>query len=253
MILSSYAKQVEKFAADNSPAILTGIAVVGTVATAWLTGKATFKAATLIEEDRLERTMMNKPGPERKDEFKLVWKEYIPPVSTVVLTIGCIICANRIDSRRAAAMVAAYSIKDKAFQEYKEKVTEKLGLNKEQAVRDEVAQDAVNQNPPRDREVIITGSGEVLFYDQPSKRYFKNNVESIRSIQNDVNLEVVHNGWSTLGDLYARLGIGGTPFSEELGWTTDDILDIKFSTTLTGENQPCIVIDYNIVPIRGYK
>jgi hypothetical protein len=46
--LHSMLKLTEKYIIDNSPTLLSGIAVTGTLMTGYLTGKATFKAADLI-------------------------------------------------------------------------------------------------------------------------------------------------------------------------------------------------------------
>lgn len=259
MILSKYLHQTERFVADNSPAVLTGVGVVGTVTCAYLTGKATFKAAALISAEEMEIWQMTPgdspkyPELELKKKFLLVWKEYIPAVSTGALTVAAIISANRISTRRAAAMAAAYSLSEKSIKEYKEKVQEKLGIKKEQEVKDSVAQDKVDAQPSKDGTVILTGNGDVLCFDQPCERYFKSNVESIRTVVNDINQQVCNTGQATLSDFYVALKLGTTPYSEELGWTTDKLLELNFSTTMSDDNQPCICIDYAATPIRGYN
>lgn len=258
MILAKYAKIAEKFVHDNSPALFTAVGVVGTVATAYLTGKASFKAAKVIADDEYSKNIRRAAteGPvnlEKTEKAKLVWKLYIPAVTTGAMSVGAIVCANRIGTRRAAAMAAAYSISEKGLKEYKDKVQEKLGINKEQAVRDEIAQDRVNKNPVGSCDVILTGNGDVLFYDIPSDRYFKSSVETVRSVQNDINQQVIAHGYAPLSDLYVALHLNTTPFSEEIGWTTDALLDMQFSTTMSDDKTPCVTINYKADPIRGYN
>src|SRR5690349_16488674 len=150
-------KRAEKLAIDNSPALLTAIGVAGTLSTAYLVGKASFKAAALIEQEQARLNLFEKSHPlENKEKLQLVWKEYAPAIATGALTISCIIGANRIGSKRAAAMAAAYSLSEKAYAEYRDKVVEKIGEKKEQAARDELAQDRVNANPVSTNNVIIT-------------------------------------------------------------------------------------------------
>lgn len=255
MTLISIAKRTEKFLADNSPIVLTAIGVTGTITTAYLTGVATFKAADLIlvEEDRQYRETVGEPRIvlDRKEMFLLVWKEYIPAAGVGVITVACIVGANRIGTRRAAAMAAAYSISEKAFTEYKEKVVEKLGDNKERAIRDEIAQDRVLANPPTGREILI-GRGDILCFDAYTGRYFMSSMEEIKKAQNDTNYEILHNNYCSLGDFYNRLGLPGTSFSEEVGWSSDHMLEVIFSTVLADDGQPCLTIQFSVDPIRGY-
>ena len=255
MTLITIAKRTEKFLADNSPVVLTAIGVTGTLTTAYLTGKASFKAANLIlvEEDRQYRETVGEPRIllDRKEMFKLVWKEYIPAAGVGTLTIVCIITANRIGTRRAAAMAAAYGISEKAFAEYKEKVLENIGENKERKIRDEIAQDQVNDNPPIGQQVL-PGDGNVLCYDPYSGRYFRATMEDIRKAENDTNYEILHNNYCSLGEFYGRLGLPGTSQSEEVGWNSDHLLEIRFSTVLVDDNTPCLSMSFTVEPIRSY-
>ena len=246
-----FAKQIEKFAVDNSPLILTAVGVVGTIGTAVLTGKAAFKSFDILKEEEERRELMNEPGHVSRSEFvKLTWKQYIPAVGTGITTIACIVCANRISTRRIAAMAAAYSLSERAYNEYREKVVQKFNANKERQVRDDIAQDRVNANPPKENQVIITGNGDVICYDEPTGRYFKSNMEKLRAVVNDVNAEVNELGASPLSFFYQSLGLKTTPYSDELGWTTDELLEVHYSAVLTQDNQPCIAIDYKPHLIR---
>lgn len=248
MTLSSIAHKAEKIIADNSPLILSGIAVTGAITTAVLAGRASFKAAQVL--DREERIAGEQLPP--RDKLEMTWHLYIPAVGTGVMTVICIIAANRIGNRRAAAMAAAYSISEKAFSEYKEKVIEKIGENKEQKVRDEIAQDQVNRNPVSTREVIITGNGDVLCYDSITGRYFQSNVESLRKAMNDTNHQIINDMYASLNDFYTRIGLPMTPYASEVGWNADRLLELQFSTVLSEDGRPCISVNYPLSPIRDY-
>jgi hypothetical protein len=255
------AKQVEKFAVDNAPGILTGVGAVGAISAALLTGKATFRATKLIEEKKTELWQMtpdtasgNQPDyPElsTKDTIKLVWTEYLPPAGVLGVTLAAIICANRVSTARLAALATAYSLNEKHFGEYKEKVIEKFNANKERQVRDEIAQDRVTANPPKDAQIIITGNGDVLCHDLPTDRYFKSNMEKLRQVMNDINAQVNEVGYARLSEFYTALGLKDTPYSMELGWTRDRLFVLQFSAVLTDDNQPCISVDYSAEPIRN--
>lgn len=246
-------RRFEKLVADNSPAILTAVGVTGTIATAILVGKATFRATELIIDEQAIQDLQELGHPlDSREKFELVWKLYIPPVATGTITIVSIVMANQVGTRRAAAVAAAYSLSEKAFTEYREKVLEKLGENKERAVRDELAQNRISKNPPVDREVVITGNGDVLCYEAYSGRYFQSNVEAIRKAENDINHTLLNDGYASLSDFYDKIGLPRTTASEEVGWKNDSLIELRFSTSLSGDGRPCISIDYRVEPIRNY-
>src|SRR5690349_5429579 len=97
-----------KFTADNSPTILTALGAVGTLTTAYLAGKASFKAAQILDDYDTISIQENRPPLDAKDKVAVVWKLYIPAASTAIVTVTSIILANRIGTRRAAALAAAY-------------------------------------------------------------------------------------------------------------------------------------------------
>lgn len=165
MVTNRILAQTLKLLSDNAPTILTAIGVTGTVMTAALTGRASYRAAEIIafEEHQMAESRADSLTP--KEKVKLAWKEFVPAVGVGAITIACIIGVNRIGMRRTAALAAAYSLSEKAFDEYKSKVVERLGEGKEQRLRDDIAQDQVNRRPLSKNEVILTGNGDVLCYD----------------------------------------------------------------------------------------
>lgn len=259
MTLPMLAKRVETLIARNSPVILTGIGVAGTITTAYLAGTASFKAALILEDAQKSKWHSRPDNSSREDymldakeKAEMVWKLYIPAVTTATLTCAAIIGANRIGTRRAAAIAAAYQISERAFDEYKDKVVEKLGETAERQVRDEVAQERVEKNPPKNTEVIITGVGEVLCYDSITGRYFKSDMERLRKAQNDLNEKLINEVYASLTDFYELVNLPGTPYSNEIGWNTEKLLELDFSTTLSEGGVPCISVDYTPTPKPEY-
>lgn len=248
----------EKFVSDNAPAILTGIGVIGTAATAYLTGKATVQAVKKIEEKKFIKhlnetatTVKKREEPLDKLEIvKLTWTCYIPPVASAAITIGSIVMANRINTKRAAAMALAYSASQKTIEEYKEKVVEKFGKNKEQQIRDDIAQDTVDRNPVGKNEVIITGGGEVLCYDKYTGRYFMSSMETLKRAENEMNFNVLNNNYAYLNDFYRYIGLPTVPMGEEVGWMRDMQFILDISTTISENQKPCLVVEYHVCGLR---
>ena len=251
MTLISLAKQVEKYTIDNAPSICTAIGVVGVVSTALLTAKATVKAMNIVAEAHYPDE-----GPrvdlDNWDKTKLVWLEFVPAVGTGAVAIAAIIGANRIGSKRAAAMAAAYSISEKAFAEYRDKVVEKIGEKKEKSVSESVAQDRIDRDPVTKREVAVVGGGDVLCYDSLTGRYFKSDVETLRRAENDVNRDILNYSYVSLSEFFDKIGLPTTAISEELGWNLDTKFELKFDTGLSDDGRPCLVLNYRTQPIRNY-
>jgi len=254
MTLTAIAKQAEKFTTDHSPQILTGIAVAGTVATAYLTGKAAIKAYRLVERENAERYKSNDdlPDLETLEQVKLTWKLFVPPVTTGVLTVAAIITANQIGTRRAAAIAAAYAVSEKAYSEYKEKVVEKLGETKERALKAEIAQEQVRSNPVTENHIHVTGGGKVLCFEPYTARYFMSDMETLKKAQNDLNYMVLNHYYASLSDFYDLIGLERTIVSDDMGWNSDKLLELEFDTVLA-DDQPCLVMRYHVDPIRGYS
>jgi hypothetical protein len=247
---SDLAKRLAKLTADNSPAIFTALGVAGALTTAYLTGKATIKAMKIVQHEERIRELPDGPITNQQ-VVSLVWKQYIPPAGSAVVTIACIILANRIGSRRAAALAAAYAISERGFAEYKAKVIEKLGEKKEQGVRDEIAQDRVNKNPFND--VFIVGEGQVLCYDSYTGRYFLSDMETIRRAVNDINHQINADFYASLSDFYALIGLPRTSMSDNMGWNADQLLEVTYSAVLSEAGKPCVAIDFRVEPVRGYS
>jgi len=224
------------------------MAVVGTVTTAYLTGKATIKAVEIMHHEA-EAQLIDMYDFKPKYVFEKVWKLYIPAVTSAAFTCTAIVCANRIGTRRATALAAAYSISERAFDEYKEKVVEKFGQGKEREIHEELAQERAEK--AKNTEVIITGTGEVLCYDTITGRLFKSDMEKLRKAQNDLNEQLINNVYASLGDFYNLIGLPATPYSEEVGWNTDKLLEITFSSVLI-DGVPCIALEYSVSPVRDY-
>jgi len=245
---------------DNSGAILTGLGVTGTVTTAYLTGRASFKAAKLIEleERRLEMLEFARENEDEKKQTlvsktKLVWRLYIPPIGVGATTIASIVMANKLSSKKIAALAAASSISERALQEYKDKVVEKLGERQNRAMRDEIAQDRVSGQPVNLREVILAGTGEVLCYDMTTGRYFMSTVEEIKRAENKINHDLIHYMSASLSEFYDEIGLPPTSFSDSVGWNANNHIEVQFSTVMSTDQRPCIAIDFLKPPITNYE
>lgn len=250
MSVRSVIKVAERYVINNAPTLLTAFAVTGTLTTAYLTGKATFKAAEVIREEEDRRTLMetSEPLTSTKEKAQLIWKCYIPPAVSVVTTIGCMVAANSISGSRLAALAAAYAVSDKNFSEYKGKVKELFGEKKEGDVRAAVAQDIVDQNPPTANNIISANGGNTVCLDKWTGRYFLSDMQTIRSTENDFakglnrGSEVV-----TLDDFYEALGVPIPKCADNFGWNQDAPIDLTFDSVIHN-GEPILVMDFANAP-----
>lgn len=256
MKLSALQGKATRLVVDNASTILTGGGAVGTVVTAVLTGKATFKAAELIRNEELEHIEKEDEetmGLTRGHKIKLVWPHYIPPVIVGGATVGSIIMAHRVSAARIAALAAAYGVVEGRFDEYRAKVAEKLTGPKNDQLNAEIAQKHVDENPPS-KQVIIVGGGDVLCYDMMSGRYFRSSVEMIKKAEAELNMELFDTQMVSLSEFYDKLNLPRTLMSDMLGWTalTDGAIGIDISTTMSEDQQPCLVINYSRTPEANF-
>lgn len=253
MSIKTILQTAEKFVTDNSPGILTGLGVTGSITTAVLTGRAAFRVGLDASTQYHEALVQDEPEPEllleTKYLIKTYWKQFIPAAAVGTATVAAIVMANQIGARRAAAITAAFKLSEQLSEEYKERVVKTLGLQKEESMRAALATDRMEANPPSTT-IIVTGS-EVLFLDELSGRYFTSQVEDIRKAVNEINHQVNNDFYASLTDFYNKIGLDSTQFSDELGWNSDELLDVQFSTTLY-KDKPAISLSFNRSPIRGY-
>ena len=257
-------KSLKTVMSKRSPEILTGIGIAGMVTTVALAVKATPKAIQLLEE--AEKKNIEKqvdagiPGPEIKNGLpaievvKTAWKPYIPAAITGSVSIACLIGSVSVSSRRVAALAAAYQLSETALTEYKDKVIETIGEKKETAVKDKIAKSQVDNNPVNKSEVIVTGGGETLCFEPTSSRYFKSDRDRIQRAVNNLNEQMIHDmfGCVSLNDFYDELGLEHTLVGDDIGWNTDNLIKLYYSSQLVDDKTPCLVINYDTRPIYGY-
>lgn len=249
--ISNFIKTVGNKLSEHSPEILTGIGITGLLSTTVLAVKATPKALRLIDEKKEEN---NTDELTNMEVVKTCWKCYIPAAVTASVSVACLIGANSVNSKRNAVLATAYKLSESAFSEYKEKVIETIGEKKEEEVRDKIAKDRIEKNPVNNNEVIITGKGDVLCYDVVSGRYFKSDVDKIRKAENTLNKKLMNDMYCSLNEFYDLIGLPFTQMGFDLGWNVNDsLVEIEFSTQLSEDDTPCVVIQYSILPKCDYQ
>jgi Family of unknown function (DUF6353) len=263
---SDVSQRVGRFASENSTLLLTAGGVVGTVATAVLSGRAGYKYAQILREkqdtqlveendmvllgDVLYNDEVVLPSIDTLEKLKLGGVYFLPPLVVGGATIASIIMAHRISSAKIAALAAAYGLADRNLAEYKAKVAEKLTGPKNAAIGEEISQDRVNRSDGYQSIVIV--EGEVLCFDEPTARYFRSTMEKVRKAVNTTNAEILNSGWANATFFYHELGLPATSWTDDMGWNTDQLIDMKYDTVRSPDDRPCISIDFNVLPKPDY-
>lgn len=252
--LINFVTQVKSVTRKHSPEILTGLGIAGMITGAIMAVKVTPKALDIMAEIKEQHQEDTDKKAYSKDIVTKVAPVYIPSVLVSGLSIACLVGASSVNFRRNTALATAYSLSETALREYQEKVVETIGEKKEEAVRAAVAKDNIDRNPVVNNEIIITGSGDTLCYDILCKRYFKSNIDKLRKIENDLNRRMRTENYISLNEFYYEVGLDDVAIGYEFGWNIDKgYIELEFSSHLTDDGTPCLVVGFANRPDYDYR
>lgn len=248
--LTKFFKDARVTLAKNSPVILTAAGATGVITTAVLAVGVTPKALDLIEEAKNEKNV-DKLTP--METVKATWKCYIPAAISCATSVACIILANSIHAKRSAALATAYKLSETALLEYSNKVIETVGAEKEELIRDKVAEEQIKKTPASQTEVIVLGKDKTRFLDPLGGRYFETELEKVRRAESVLNRRVIGEMYMSLNEFYDEIGIPHTELGDLLGWNVDDgMIDIRLPAGKDENDKPCLVIEFNVKPKYDY-
>ena len=211
----------------NGSTVLTSIGAVGAVATTVMAVKATPKALMLLEE--AER----KKGEDLTnfEIVKVAGPTYIPTVLVGVSTLACIFGANVLSKRHQASLISAYAMLDNSYKEYKKKVEDVYGEDANARIREEIVKGKYI-------ECDLPADGELeLFYDMYSDRYFHSTKSKVQYAEYHLNRNLATRDYATIDDFYEYLGIAGIEGGDEIGWTTESIIEMYWQNWIDFTHQ----------------
>lgn len=253
--------------AKNAPTILTITGITAMASSTYWAVKATPKALALKEKAEVEKNKkagtfkgdkVNNWIPLTKMEIvQTCWRCYAPAFITGVLGAACLIGANSMNLRKNAALAAAYALSETNFREYREKTLDEVGEKKEEKIRNAVAEEKITKNPVNTSTVLETGNGDTLCYDAICGRYFKSSIEKLKSALNELNMELVQDGYVSLNQYYDLIGLPDGMLGDDLGWSVNDNystvqLDLSAQLTKDEAQTPCMVVAFKYGPIYNY-
>lgn len=248
-------ESLKQYSESHSSAILTHIAVAGTLIAVGLTHIATKKAVQKMDEvrDDLDYEPPNTKAGEIVEEISFTWKYYIPAAVVVVITIVSEVQSHKISVAKIAALSDAYRLSENLRHEYQEKVKETIGERKEGKIQEAIVQDRVNNDewPMQAEPPHAVGNGNCLCKDWFTGRYFYCDPETIRQIKNELDAKLIAEDYICLNELYYKLHIEMIDAGRDYGWSMDwcnrtDLTGITTVAVTTPDGRPCLMIMYEV-------
>ena len=170
------------------------------------------------------------------------YAKYILPM-TVPLVFSAVI--GRKNASWTAAELAgaqglalAFSAKSDTYKKAYDKIVKKNDV-KNPLKEDEVGKSVSGQVPQE---------APVLMKDSYSGRYFYSTRANVKEVFNMINYKLRSDDGCPLNFLYSELGLEPVDMGDELGWTSDDLLEPSFVPSVSFEGKPCLKILYGVDP-----
>lgn len=245
MSYSNVMKTVKIFTKKNAPVIATTLAIASATASVVFAAKAGMTA-----KEKLDELKKSEKDLKTSDKIKATWKIYIPTALMLTSTIVSITTLHRVGVSRETSALALFKASETAFSQYRNKVVEKLGESDEKKVREEVITERIAKNPPTNEVIVV--SGDVLVFDVYSGRYFQSSMTKIDAAVNEFNRKVIHEGYASLTEFYDLIGLEPNGSSDDVGWMSDALLEVSYSSVLTPDGSPCLAVDFRTTPVLDY-
>lgn len=242
MNLKSTFGKVVYGAKKHSPAILTGVGVVGLGATAYLAYKSRDKVEAVVEEVERKNDL---DIPVRKVEVARDIAEAIyQPVVVGAASVTCILLAHRIQHKRILTLAGALAVEQTRNAYFESKYKKQHG---EEAYAkfvtpvDEEEHVEVNKNG-KEKVTVKEVKSEVnktigQWYSDSSEYYSDDheyNMLQIENVNERMQTRLFQRGHLTLNEVREALGFERIRAGALLGWSTSDTFDIEKTVTMIG-------------------
>ena len=219
-----------------APEILTGLGVVGVATSTVLIAKQTLKLEETVDKAELRLLAAKNVKEEGGDSLAVVKayltntgdmvKLYGAPVLLAVASISSILAAHGIMRRRNAALVAAYGVLETAFSNYRDRVREAIGEDREQELYYGVRETVVVQESTGKKTKVKDGSNGPLspyslLFDESNINWEPEagtNKTFLLIKQQHFNDMLFVRGHLFLNDVHRALGFPETKAGQAVGW-----------------------------------
>lgn len=258
--LSRSALQLQKY----SPQILTAVGIAGLVTAGVLAAKNTLKLESTLDtaRERLE-DVKSEEEHTQKDVNRAVAKNvvdlgklYWVPVTLATGSVVAILVGHNILHKRNLALVAAYKGLEQAFSEYRKRVIEEYGEEKDEkfryGVRDVVTVDEETGKKTKSQEITVPNSDYIFSFGPENDNWngkHEHNLFFVTRFQNIFNDKLQAHGHVFLNEVLDALGIERTKAGAVTGWvwkagSGDDFID--FGIKDWQDSNGYILLDFNV-------
>lgn len=239
------------------PTLLTATGTVGVIAGVVIAINKAPDAKKELDEEKANWDAIEDKEKRNKSDYifrrvKIGAKHYWLVFVVIGGAVTCFWIANHVSLKRLTQALTAAGLSAKAKEELEAKIRELDGDKHLQKVKDEIDADRVKNNPPVEGSIINTGYGTHLCYEPITGRYFYSNIERIRQAVIMCRDYLQKDSYLSLNDWFNEIGLDSTELSD-LCWIAHSInevneFDISFSSTLTKEGTPVLVLRYEVTP-----
>ena len=258
--LSRSALQLQKY----SPQILTAVGIAGLVTAGVLAAKNTLKLESTLDtaRERLE-DVKSEEEHTQKDVNRAVAKNvvdlgklYWVPVTLATGSVVAILVGHNILHKRNLALVAAYKGLEQAFSEYRTRVNEEYGEEKDEkfryGVRDVVTVDEETGKKTKSQEITVPNSDYIFSFGPENDNWngkHEHNLFFVTRFQSIFNDKLQAHGHVFLNEVLDALGIERTKAGAVTGWvwkagSGDDFID--FGIRDWQDSNGYILLDFNV-------
>lgn len=230
----------------HSPAVLFGAGVIGMVGTAVAASKATLKLEEVLEETNTKIEMVQSAHNSGRSDYSeqdykrdsvivrtqgamAIAKLYAPAVLLGCLSVGALTGSHVILTKRNTALLGAYATLEKGFNEYRQRIEEEFGSEKERELRyGKATEETVDENGKKVKTDIIPDAGSSIyarFFDQlcgPWSKTPEYNLMFLRAQQTYFNDQLNSRGHVFLNEVYDALDIPRSQAGQIVGWVVSD-------------------------------
>ena len=220
-----------------APEILTALGVAGVATSTVLIAKQTLKLEATVAkaEDRILTAHETKNEGDNLAVVKAYMantsdmvKLYGAPVMLAIASIASILAAHGIMRRRNAALVAAYGVLETAFANYRERVREAIGEDREQELYVGARETTeVSESGKKTVKKDLSGgpkSPYALLFDE-TNIYWEPEAGTNKTFllikQQHLNDKLNVKGYLFLNDVHRALGFPDTKAGQIVGWIAD--------------------------------
>lgn len=226
-----FAGAAELLARKHGPVILTGCGIAGFLTTNILVARAALKAQEPVSKLRLKFGRLPDMTPKERKEIRedvgrdvlAIAKIYAPAVAAGSVSVFCLVAGHGMMRQRQAALMAAYSAVQQAYEAYRERVRKEIGGEKELELYQGVAvRDPAEPGLPCEIDYDDRlPSPYARFFDQMSPNWKKTpeyNLLFVHQMQQHANDRLRAYGFLFLNEVYEDLGIPRSQLGQLVGW-----------------------------------